>query len=1336
MTLTECRTKRGWEKRNQGVVEAMEKMQLRLRNRMPDGKFQLTKLQQLAIDTPEFWRDWNNEESQNLIIQGATSAGKTLLAELAILDTLSWSRRAIVLVPLKSMVNERKKQFSNDMNPYFRVYAASSDYMEYDERLIKGDYEVAVIVYEKFFAMLSQGNQQIMKNCGLLIVDEMAMLGKEQRGPKLELALEIVRRNHPDTRIMCLATSDCGSEKICEWLNIDKEHRIFSAARPVALEEHIVLLNGEGRYRTIPANCEELEIPEPSQPEEEHLTVPGYQQEWKIEEKKKRLLQVILNQLFARDNVPRILVFVGSQAEAASIALFLKESMDNLFPIFCESDRTTEYESFCQKLKSCEEDEGQINLIQNLIPHGIAYHHAGLSTTLRELIEEEFGRYNSILKIIVATETLTIGVNMPFDAMIMMSNRVPRGEGSPVRLTQQEYRNYIGRAGRLGQSKTTGITYLVLEEQRDLPYYWNSYNNREEIESALVSAKEEDLASYYLSLLIDSNNAVFTEEHIDILFKESLTHVCRENKPFKANELYNALYSAYLADEKIGGGKGRNKGQTKHYVVDAFGMHMAPYAFSVDTCIDIYEKFFDGENNSGLPRDITSKDIDEDRYLLDILYHVCRHQEIERSSVLSYPRDDHNPSRLRKAKSCVLNQLEFILKKKDSEGNKLYELWKSSEENDLYRFMTTINLGNENRIAEAAMRASLLFYWTKGKSVKEIKEITGFHLFTKVTGGDIERIAEVASFHLDAIYKCLSTAGIRYADVVDSFYILQCRVKYGMTWNLVRLANKHIHGLDRNRLLRMEKAANANGMKPVDYLYCESVDVLEKFITRAQRNNLMEALERRGEANEFNSLMELVSTDTGSKLTNIQKVGIERIYSFASGEALELYEAIRDTVNDNVLLPELTVATDGPPERVLWMSTGEEPIVIGVLTDLDDKQQIEKLKEYFNKNRENGKQCILLAGKCGEISNWYSSLASAAENLGCATAFDNEFFAMIMANTILKEFVNENPITSFLKDARGIFTIDEYKCYSPENYIKGAPTERQPKLYIIYDKSRRAYTNQFINISELQTQIGREFEFEVLPWGRELENMREELLDSPIVLILEREMITRSRSLHSFMHRLNQNRFKNCLLILSSEDAQKKWNEPNSIETQTTSECCWKQDFCGIEQVILHDTNSAVKAISDYCDTWKPGQFTIGISYAHEDSFSEEERVKFHSDNILLKQVVDQLKLMYGEHQILFDQYKKANELFYRNKAREISLDAYSTCKVFLILWNTYTAQNENCKKERETIFKHCKESDARYIYLTPTGAPEVPEQDFSLPLNENRIQSIVNEVETALKSI
>ena len=1064
MTLTECIAKRGWES-DKEITDILDRMQLRIRRRIPDGVFRLTKLQQTAIDTPGFWRDWNSDEPQNLMVQGATSAGKTLLAELAVIDTLAHDRRqAIILVPLKSMVHERKKQFSDDMPHPFRVYAASSDYMENDERLLQGDYDVAIIVYEKFFAMLGQENPQIMNNCGLLVVDELAMLSKDQRGPKLELALEMVRRNHSNTRIMCLATSDCSSEKVCRWLNIDEEHHIFSAARPVALEEHLLLLNGQGRYRTIPSDCEELSADSNPELHEEHLTIPGYQSDWKVNEKKKQLLQVVLQKLYDRKADFRVLIFVSSQTEASSIASYLRNSISTLFPPISHQNQSQEYESFLRNLGNCEEDEGQLNLIQNLIPHGIAYHHAGLSVTLRELIEEQFQQQASFLKVIVATETLTIGVNMPFDAMIMLSNRVPRGEGAPIRLTQQEYRNYIGRAGRLGQCNSTGITYVFLEEQQDMSYYWKSFNNREEIESALVSAEESYLAPYYLSLLKDNGDDRFTLGQIQALFQDSLTHVCNENRTINAQRLYSVLYNAYLADKDQGGAKGTGRGAIgggrsveEVYSIDDFGTLMAPYAFSEQTCIDIFEKFYDGKNYNGLPQTTTSEDIESDRYLLDILYHVCRHAEIERSSVLSYPKNNNNPSRRSEAKKRLITQLRRILEQKDKNGNPCYELWEESENNDLHQLMNSINLRNESRIAEAAMRAVLLFYWTQGKPIREIKKITDFSSFTKVTSGDIERIAEIASFHLDAIYKCIASAWYEVDGLVNSFYILQSRVRYGMTWSLVRLANKHVHGLDRNRLLRLEIAARERGMEPVNYLYYASRTELEHYITRTQLNSLMEALERRSEVTKFDNLIELVAKDAGSTLTDHQKTAIRQVYAFDGPSAQSLYESIRDTVNNNDLLPNIRLSTDGSSNRLLWWSGRYGDMMIGVLTDIQDQNQLNSLNTFFRNARERGVPCLLLMVRErnaeqpneGSCEAWKAQMQKTSLQLECPTVFDNQFFAMILANAILKGIVEDDPLTAFLEDARGTFSIDEYKYFSVENYTGDVPAIDKVDLLLI-----------------------------------------------------------------------------------------------------------------------------------------------------------------------------------------------------------------------------------------------------------------------------------------------
>ena len=245
-----------------GIPQMVERIKARLTQRLPENQaFSLTALQRKALSNHDFW------SNRNMIIQGATSSGKTLLAELLILDILQREQKAIVLVPLKAMVHERTQQFKKDIehsNNIYQVFGSSSDYLDNDERLIAGEYNVSIIVYEKFFAMLNQPNCHILEDCRLIVVDELSMLSKDERGPKLEMAVEIARARSPESRIVCLATCDCKVTNIANWLKmsaeLDSESMnavvIQSTLRPVGLDEYIVLPDGAYCFRHIKSEQE------------------------------------------------------------------------------------------------------------------------------------------------------------------------------------------------------------------------------------------------------------------------------------------------------------------------------------------------------------------------------------------------------------------------------------------------------------------------------------------------------------------------------------------------------------------------------------------------------------------------------------------------------------------------------------------------------------------------------------------------------------------------------------------------------------------------------------------------------------------------------------------------------------------------------------------------------------------------------------------------------------------------------------------------------------------------------------------------------------------------
>ncbi|MBE6778678.1 MAG: DEAD/DEAH box helicase [Ruminococcaceae bacterium] len=1348
-TLESIRQQRGWH--TERMTRILDNLCGRLFRRLPQGAtLSLTDFQKTAIQHPRFWRDWSEDAPvENLMVQGATSAGKTLVSELATLDTAYHNKKTVVLVPLKAMVHERTRQFREDMGyglPGYElnVFGSSSDYMENDEQIIAGDYDVAVIVYEKFFAMLSQGNARVMDNCGLLIVDELSMLSLEQRGPKLEMALEIVRSRFPQTRIFCLATCDCSTEKICRWLNIDEP--IISTARPVALEEHILRLNGTGRYRLIPANHNSLQGDIPDEFPEE-IQIAGYQPDARPDEKVKKLLLATLTQLYRELPDARVLVFAGTQNKAAYLADFLMENQAVWAPSIQPPDQ-----ELTDALQGCDRDEGQEHLLDALLPAGIAYHHAGLSASLREIIEEQFQRPQSGLRVIVATETLTVGVNMPFDAMIMTGARVPRGMGELTPLSPQEYRNYIGRAGRLGQSNRMGKTYLFVEDGDNFERYWDSYFRREEIETALSKANEEALAPYYLSLI---NNKVGTAEQngrvigtaytlrqLEVLFERSLAKACGA-KSFSARELQDKLYWAYLSDKAQGGtAMGRGEVAEDRYAIAPFGAHMAPYAFSVDTCIRIFYFFYEGYKNGGLKLDLTREEITSDRYLLDILYHVCCHREIVLSSNVTYPQGDRNPSRTFQARARVLEQLRELVEMTDEEGKPRYALWCEGQEkavqenNDLWLLLNSSNIPDEGDKLQAALRAIVLFYWTQGYPVERIKRKTGFHQFTKLIAGDIERLAEMAAFHLDAIYKCLSTAGdpvsgqkVFHNDgAVRAFYEMQTRVKYGMPRELAKLANKHIHGLDRKRLLLLQQQASEANLSLLQYLCITPPGrIPPEVLTTAQHTQLLFAVERQGNAQRIEAVMKIVQDEAGVSLDEEERNSLYEIANWGDPEQSErsprdIYLHLKKVLS-NKAFGRVNLYTEGDYSHMVWVAQDGDRqyrLHIGVLgEDTDD----ESLKEFFHEDA----YANLLVVPHKFTSEQMNRVMTAH---GVPALVNNMYLTYVLAKTLLMPVDDGVALTAMLGDLRGSFTMADYRYFPLMNFLRWKERpESTPAFRILFGSGGEHRGEGFnpASMARALTANGNLGTCEILPWGDALVNDEYNVAACPTVLTVTRRDVVRSESLTRFVYRMRNQQFRHCLLIMESPEDEAAWNSPERLEEYGNKE--WSPQFASIRKMVVGDERTAQERIREYVESWSPSRYLVGISYAHYTSVPGLRDSACQNDCDRLRRLADALAQEFGEDRIFFDQFYPAREVFWENRNAERSLAAYEECLANVVLWNFWTKENANCRRECEVILRRSQADEAYCLFLKP-GDPRDPELPsdayYSERLTDDNIPRIV----------
>ena len=629
--------------------DALNSIEERLRLASNGNEFMFTDLQLKAINQHGFWSTDDGSNS-HIIIKGATSSGKTLVSELAVLDAIRNGNKSIVLVPLKAMVRERRDLFRKDFakTGTTEIYASSSDFLDHDGDIINGQYTVAVIVYEKFFAMLAQSSGNMLNGCSLIVVDELQMLSNEGRGPKLEISLQKVLHengiNDRFIRIMCLTTCDCSITNISKWLSTTnkQDHIIIeSDKRPVGLEEYVICANGDWRMKHIAGERDVVQVATPEQTGS--IEVPGYTEEegsgrrGNSEKWKRDLLRALLQVIREDQPDTKVLVFVNGRNKAKVIAEYIS-NQDGLTKFVPLTDDIT------QELDSYDNDEYQSSLKNELLPRKIGFHNAAMSTALREFIEDRFNEKDT-LSIVTATETLTIGMNMPVDVMILYDMSVPRNYSKSVNLTSQEYKNFAGRAGRLGRSNRVGRSFIFARDETRMNEYWSNYVNcsSSEITSALTHTSVERQAPYYLSLLEDNGvyrdiSRGFSIEDLKKLHDESFSNICGglhldiEEMVRKFLQV-DLCYEVDSTEDDIFDDEIPNR-----YRLTAFGRLMAPYALSLQSCNMIKRVFLSGgytrvkdratgqlkwretlkDGGGGLPESVSENEIENDKYLLEL----------------------------------------------------------------------------------------------------------------------------------------------------------------------------------------------------------------------------------------------------------------------------------------------------------------------------------------------------------------------------------------------------------------------------------------------------------------------------------------------------------------------------------------------------------------------------------------------------------------------------------------------------------------------------------------------------------------------------------------------
>jgi helicase len=388
-------------------------------------------------------------QGEHLVLSIPTAAGKSLVAYLAIVQRLkNEGGKAFYIVPLRALAREKYEDLKAFEELGLKVGISTGDLDESDVRLSK--FDIIVCTSEKADSLLRHGLHWIDK-IKVLVIDEIHLIHDPTRGPTLEVIIAQIKALNPATQLIALSATIKNAVELADWLG---GKLIQSDWRPVVLREgvffHNVIKYNDGLTKKLPGDT-------------------------------KKALELLVEESLKDGG--QTLIFVNNRKSTVSLAARLSCVVAGLL----SEEEKKDLKKLVTSMK--HEQAEIISIEQSLVTsvqNGVAFHHAGLESNQRRLVEQGFKDHR--IKCIVATPTLAAGVNIPARRVIIRDLWRYNGNFGMTPIPILEYKQQAGRAGR-PRYDTVGdaITIAKDSNQRDQIFYNYVLADTEPIYSKLGS---------------------------------------------------------------------------------------------------------------------------------------------------------------------------------------------------------------------------------------------------------------------------------------------------------------------------------------------------------------------------------------------------------------------------------------------------------------------------------------------------------------------------------------------------------------------------------------------------------------------------------------------------------------------------------------------------------------------------------------------------------------------------------------------------------------------------------------------------------------------------------
>ncbi len=443
-------------------------------------------------------------DGESVLVSAPTASGKTLTATMAILSHLSKNKsKVIYLTPLRALASEKFEEFKKlekiNQDQKIKVAISTGDFNSNSHDL--DDADVIILTNETMDAMMTFQKSWIYE-IGLMVSDEIHLIGDSGRGPTLEMILTRFKTGYVGKKpqIIALSATISNSDKLAEWLDCKL---VESEWRPVPLSEAVY------SNHTI-TNQDRVES-------EGNLD--------RNRESRHKKAEIGLG-LDTIEDQAQSLIFTMTRASSVATATeagkfvvkqLKKDELEKLIKI-----------SKTILPKETEDQTKLVTKLADMVKNGVAFHHAGLDQRCRTIIETEFK--NGHIKLLTSTPTLAAGVNLPARRVII-SNVFRFGSNGNAPITILEYKQMCGRAGR-PQYDDEGESIIIAKGSPHdyLEHYIDG--EPESLESHIL--EDSSLRIHLLGLIATSSTfSSVSEKKINDFFSQTfggLSDTALENK--------------------------------------------------------------------------------------------------------------------------------------------------------------------------------------------------------------------------------------------------------------------------------------------------------------------------------------------------------------------------------------------------------------------------------------------------------------------------------------------------------------------------------------------------------------------------------------------------------------------------------------------------------------------------------------------------------------------------------------------------------------------------------------------------------------------------------------